>query len=244
VARRRAARPERVLEEQIQRSQASRPLAPALRQSHLTVIAEMKAKTPIRGDLTAGYAPRSLAKVYEQAGAAAISVLCQETSFGGHPEHLAEARAVSSLPLLRKDFIVTEHQVLEARADGADAVLLIAAALSLARMQELFNLIKDLDMEALVEVHDRSEVDQALSAGASLVGVNHRDLTTFEIDLGLTERLRPLVPPQVVLVSESGVRDAGDARRLREAGADAILVGETLMRASDPSQVIRELSVT
>jgi indole-3-glycerol phosphate synthase len=144
---------------------------------------------------------------------------------------------------MRKDFTVDEHQVLEARAYGADAVLLIVAALAPDRLRALLDLTRELGMEALVEVHAESEVEAALEAGATVVGVNHRDLTTFQVDVGLTERLRPCVPAGVLYVAESGIHSAGDARRMRAAGADAILVGEALMRAPDPAAKLRELTV-
>ena len=223
---------------------AARDLAGALRRDRaLAVIAEMKARTPIMGSLSQDYWPGRLASAYVAAGAAALSVLCQETSFGGRPEHLAEARAVAGVPIMRKDFTVDEHQVLEARAYGADAVLLIVAALAAGRLRALLDLTRQLGMEALVEVHAESEVEAALEAGASVVGVNNRDLTTFHVDLYLTERLRPRVPPDVVYVAESGIHSGADARRMRAAGADAILVGEALMRAPDPGAKLSELSV-
>jgi indole-3-glycerol phosphate synthase len=240
---RRAAMPEAHLERLAAALPAPRDFAGALRREPLAVIAEAKARTPLMGVLAEDYSPGRLAAAYTAAGAAALSILCQETSFGGRPEHLAEARGVTDLPIMRKDFVVTEHQVLEARAYGADAVLLIVAALDSARLRELLELVRRLGMEALVEVHTEAEVAAALAAGARLVGVNHRDLTTFEVDVELTERLRPAVPPEVALVAESGIHTAADARRMREAGADAILVGEALMRASDPAALLRELSV-
>jgi indole-3-glycerol phosphate synthase len=209
----------------------------------LRVIAEMKARTPIMGRLSDDYSPGRLAALYTSAGAAALSVLCQMTSFGGRPEHLAEARAVTELPVMRKDFTVDEHQVLEARAYGADAVLLIVAALEPDELRALLDLTRGLGMEALVEVHSEAETAAALEAGATVLGVNHRDLTTFEVDLGLSERLRPLVPAEMGFVAESGIRSAADAVRMREAGADAVLVGEALMRAADPAALLRELAV-
>lgn len=223
---------------------APRDFAGALRRPHgLAVIAEMKARTPLKGLLAPEYSPGVLAALYTAAGAAALSVLCQQTSFGGRAEHLAEARAASDLPVLRKDFVMDEYQVVEGRAFGADAVLLIVAALEPARLRELLDRIRALGMEALVEVHDAEEVDGALSAGASVIGVNHRDLRTFEVDVSLTERLRPLVPPDRVLVAESGIHSAADARRVLAGGADAILVGEALMRAPDPTAKLGELAV-
>ena len=221
----------------------ARDFRSALRRKRLAVVAEMKARTPVMGRLSDDYSPSRLAALYSSAGAAALSVLCQETSFGGRPEHLGEARAASDLPILRKDFIVDERQVLEGRARGADAVLLIVAALEPSRLRGLLALCRELGMEALVEVHDEAELAAAMDVGASVVGVNHRDLTTFAVDIGLTERLRPLLPPEVVCVAESGIHTTGDARRMRQAGADAILVGEALMRASDPASKLRELSV-
>lgn len=215
----------------------------ALSGDRMAVIAEMKARTPVMGRLSDDYSPGRLAGLCSDAGAAALSVLCQETSFGGRPEHLAEARAITDLPIMRKDFVVDEHQVLEARAYGADAVLLIVAALETERLRALLDLTRGLGMEALVEVHDEGEVAAALEVGASMVGVNHRDLTTFQVDIGLTEQLRPAVPPEVVYVAESGIHTAADAVRMREAGVDAILVGEALMRAPDVAAKLRELMV-
>lgn len=241
------ARQEAMPLEHVQRLAAALPpprgFRRALRCDRLAVIAEMKARTPVMGPLSDDYSPGRLAGLYSEAGAAALSVLCQETSFGGRPEHLAEARAITDLPIMRKDFVVDEHQVLEARAYGADAVLLIVAALETERLRALLDLTRGLGMDALVEVRDEVEVAAALEVGASMVGVNHRDLTTFQVDVGLTERLRPAVPPEVVYVAESGIHTAADAVRMREAGADAILVGEALMRAPDVAAKLRELTV-
>jgi indole-3-glycerol phosphate synthase len=220
-----------------------RDLAGALRRDRLTVIAEMKARTPVMGSLSSDYVPGRLAAVYSAAGAAALSILCQATSFGGRPEHLSEARGATDLPILRKDFVVDEYQIFEARAYGADAVLLIVAAASRERLRELLGVVRRTGMEALVEVRDEEEMEVAVGAGAGVVGVNHRDLRTFEVDLGLSGRLRPLLGADAVFVAESGVHSAEDARRLRAAGVDAILVGEALMRAPDPAAKLRELAV-
>ncbi|HYR50047.1 MAG TPA: indole-3-glycerol-phosphate synthase, partial [Candidatus Eisenbacteria bacterium] len=175
--------------------------------------------------------------------------------FGGRPEHMLAARAATTLPILRKDFVTDPFEIAEARAAGADAVLLIVAALAspprgeVARsaggglgLRELLAVAKSRGVAALVEVHDEPETLIALDAGAQLIGINHRDLHTFAIDLALTERLRKLIPDGVVVVAESGIRTPDDARRVYEAGADAILVGETLMRSDDPAQKIRELT--
>jgi indole-3-glycerol phosphate synthase len=216
--------------------------AAALRRPGLAVIAEMKQRTPTMGVLADEYRPADLAHAYSEGGAAAISVLTQMASFGGRPEHIRAARAASSLPILRKDFITDPFEIAEARAAGADAVLLIVAALAPRQLAELLAVATSRGVAALVEVHSEPEAAAALAAGAKLIGVNHRDLRTFAVDLGLTERIRKLVPGEVVLVAESGIRSTEDAHRMREAGADAILVGEALMRSPDPAALIRELS--
>lgn len=239
--RRRARVPERELEACAARY-TPRNFAAALRGPGLAVIAEMKQRTPSMGVLTADYRPDALARTYAAGGAAALSVLTQETSFGGSLEHLEAARQSCELPILRKDFISDPYQVLEARAMGADAVLLIVAALPPASLESLLAAARERGLAALVEVHDEREVAIALTAGARLIGVNHRDLRTFEIDLGLTERLRGLIPRGLALVSESGIRGLAEARLMRNGGADAILVGETLMRAPDPAACIKELA--
>jgi indole-3-glycerol phosphate synthase len=216
--------------------------AAALRQPRLAVIAEMKQRTPSMGELSEDYRPADLAHAYADGGAAAISVLTHMAGFGGRVEHIRAVRAATDLPILRKDFITDPYEVAEARAAGADAVLLIAAALDPQQLRDLIALTRSRGVAALVEVHDEGETAAALDAGATVIGVNHRDLHTFEVDLSLTERLRKHVPAKVVLVAESGIRSADDARRLRETGADAILVGELLMRSDDPAARIRELA--
>lgn len=215
--------------------------AAALGGQGLAVIAEVKQRTPSMGVLSEDYRPAELAAAYERGGAAAISVLTHAFGFGGSVEHLDAVRAATALPILRKDFITDAYQVVEARAHGADAVLLIVAALQPRELKHLLEVARHHDLDALVEVHDDTEVRAAKLAGATLIGVNHRDLRTFAVDLSLTERLRPWIPPDCVLVAESGIKNGADARRIREAGADAILVGETLIRAADPAAVIREL---
>jgi indole-3-glycerol phosphate synthase len=202
----------------------------------------MKQRTPSMGVLTDDYRPARLAEAYAAGGAAALSVLTQGASFGGSLEHLREARSHTTLPILRKDFITDPYQVYEARAAGADAVLLIFAAL---RVESLINLILiagDLGLSALVEVHGEREARTAVDVGARLIGINHRDLRTFDVDLGLTRRIRPHVPQDILVVAESGIHGAEDARLMREAGADAVLVGELLMRSADPAATIKELA--
>ena len=216
--------------------------AGALRRPGLSVIAEMKQRTPSMGVLTEDYRPAELARAYTEGGAAAISVLTHMAGFGGRPEHVQAARLASDLPILRKDFITDPYEVGEARAAGADAVLLIVAALEPAALKQMLAVVRSRGLSALVEIHDEIEAASAVESGAQAVGVNHRDLHTFEVDLRLTERLRPLIPDDVALVAESGIHSVADARRLREAGADAILVGETLMRAPDVVGCLRELA--
>ena len=214
----------------------------ALRSPRLSVIAEMKQRTPSMGLLSEDYRPADIAHAYADGGAAAISVLTHMAGFGGRPEHIRMVRAATQLPILRKDFVTDPFEIAEARACGADAVLLIVAALGPTQLRDLIAVAKSRGLAALVEVHDEPETAAALEAGAQAVGVNHRDLRTFAVDLGLSERLRKLVPTEVVFVAESGIHGAEDARRMREAGADAILVGELLMRSADPAAQIKELS--
>jgi len=215
--------------------------AGALRGPRLAVIAEMKQRTPTMGVLAEEYSPADLAHAYTEGGAAAISVLTQMASFGGRPEHVMAARAATNLPILRKDFVTDPFEIAEARAAGADAVLLIVAALERSQLAQLLAVAKSRGIAALVEVHDEPETNAALEAGAQLIGINHRDLRTFAVDLALTERLRKVIPTSVVVVAESGIRTPDDARRVYEAGANAILVGEALMRADNPAGRIREL---
>ncbi len=216
--------------------------AGALRRPGLAVIAEMKQRTPSMGVLTEDYRPDDLARAYSDGGAAAISVLTHMAGFGGRPEHVATARLATDLPILRKDFITDPYEIGEARAAGADAVLLIVAALPGDELRRLLGVVRSRGLSALVEVHTLDEARAAVEAGAAVIGVNHRDLRTFDVDLALTEKLRPVIPDGLLLVSESGIRSVDDARRLREAGADAILVGEMLMRAADPAACVSELA--
>src|SRR5947208_1806634 len=213
----------------------------ALRKPGLAVIAEMKQRTPSMGVLAEDYRPADIAHAYTDGGASAISVLTHMAGFGGRPEHIRMVRAATEVPILRKDFVTDPFEVAEARACGADAVLLIVAALQPGQLRDLIGVSRSRGLAALVEVHDEAETAAALEAGASVVGVNHRDLRTFKVDLALTERLRKLVPKEVVFVAESGIHGPEDARRMREAGADAILVGELLMRSADPAAQIKEL---
>jgi indole-3-glycerol phosphate synthase len=209
--------------------------------SGLAVIAEIKRRSPSKGDLNVGLDPADVAMTYEDGGASCLSVLTDREFFGGSPGDLKAANAVTRLPVLRKDFTVAPHDVCDARLMGADCVLLIAAALSDADLRRFHDLAGEVGLDALVEVHDEPELERAMATGATLVGVNQRDLVTFEVDAARAERMAAAIPDGVVKVAESGVRDADDARRLRDAGYDAILVGETLVTSPDPARTIQLL---
>ena len=226
----------------IPRAPAPRDLVAALRQPGVSLIAEVKRASPSKGLLRPDLDPVALAREYEANGAAAISVLTDERFFGGRLAHLqAVRREVPRVPVLRKDFLLEAYQVFEARAAGADAVLLIVAVLSDDELQSLYGLVRRLQMAALVEVHDEAELARALAIEPRIVGVNNRDLRTFRVDLETTARLRALIPEEVVLVAESGVHNADDVVRLEKIGADAMLVGEALVRAEDVGGKVREL---
>ena len=223
---------------------AARPvLEPLRRKTHIGVIAEVKRRSPGAGAIDPGLDPLRLSAEYEAGGAFAISVLTDGSWFGGSLGDLREVREARSVPVLRKDFVIHEVQVTEARATGADLVLLIVRILEPAVLRDLRAMIHDLGMTALVEVHDEWEVEAALEAGAGLVGVNNRDLTVFETDLAVTERLARYVPGDVLLVSESGIREVDDVARVAAAGADAVLVGEALVRSGSPGRVVGEMAV-
>ena len=213
----------------------------ALRVDGLSCIAEIKRRSPSKGDLDPGLQADLVAKDYVTGGAACLSVLTDVDFFGGSTADLAAAREASGLPVLRKDFTVQEADVVDARLMGADAVLLIAAALSDEELQVCMARADEPGLAVLIEVHDEEELARALGTGAGLIGVNQRDLRTFQVDHERACALAARIPPGVVAVAESGIRDAADARRLAEAGYDAILVGETLMRAADRPAQLRAL---
>lgn len=240
-----AAQQARPLPQVIAMAQAAppaRPFAAALRRSTVALIAEVKRASPSKGLLAANFDPAAVGAVYAENGAACISVLTDERFFQGSLAHLQAARAAASVPVLRKDFVVAPYQVYEARAAGADAVLLIAAALTDQALADLHALALELGMAALVEVHDAGELARALALGARLVGVNNRDLKTFNVDMATTARLAALVPPAVTLVAESGIATAADVQRMGALGADAVLVGEALMTAADMAAAVRAFS--
>ena len=210
------------------------------RKGATNIIAELKSRSPSKGVIREDYNPRLIAETYERGGAAALSVLTEEDFFGGSLDHLRSVNPVK-LPLLRKDFIINEYQVYEAALAGADAVLLIVAILDDALLAKLIRLADELRMAALVEVHTAAEMNRAIAAGAVLIGVNNRDLTTFKVDLETSLRLASLAPAGTILVSESGIDNAGDIALLRSAGFSAFLIGEHFMRASDPGEALRKL---
>ena len=237
VAERRAVRPSFAIAD----APPTRGFAEALRQPGVSVIAEFKRRSPSGGDLRPGAPAAAMAGIYADCGAAALSVLTDERYFGGSDADLVSARAVCDLPVLRKDFVIDPYQLHEARAIGADAVLLIVRSLSDALLSELIQVARTLGMDALVETHSEEEVRRALDAGATLIGVNNRDLDTLTTDVSLAPRLRPLVPPECLFVAESGVSSVAQIAILADAGVDAVLIGEALLRDPDPGPRLREL---
>ena len=222
-------------------AQFARSLRSGPELQHPRVIAECKRRSPSKGILRRQYAPAAHARAYAEAGAAAISVLTEPTFFDGSLDHLREVRAAVGLPLLRKDFIVSEYQLLEAAVCGADAVLLIVAALEQHDLVRLLRAAESLQLAALVEVHDRPELDRAVDAGAAIVGVNSRNLRTLSVDPGVLDAVAEALPPHVTAVAESGIRLPADIERLSRAGYHAYLVGERLITQPDPGAALREL---
>ncbi len=207
----------------------------------VAVIAEAKKASPSKGVIRPDFDPVAIARSYQAGGAQAMSVLTDMDFFQGSLAYIPAVRAAVGLPVLRKDFIIDPLQIREARAYGADAILLIAAILETSQIQEYQALASELGMDVLVEVHDEAEVEKAVAAGSRLIGVNNRDLRDFSMDLNSTFRLQKMIPPEIPLVSESGIRDHQDMLRLAEHGIRAALVGETLMRAADPAEALRTL---
>jgi indole-3-glycerol phosphate synthase len=216
-------------------------LAAAIEEPGLSIIAEVKRRSPSRGDLAPGLDPAAVARSYEQGGAAAISVLTEPEFFGGSTEDLRAVREAVSLPLLRKDFILHPLQVWESRAIGAGAVLLIVAALDDGLLALLLETAAEASLDALVEVHTAEEAKRAIVAGATIVGVNNRDLATFGVDLAIAEALAAEIAEVPLRVAESGIFTGSDATRMKAAGYQAVLVGEALVRAGDPAALIGEL---
>ncbi|MBM3154982.1 MAG: indole-3-glycerol phosphate synthase TrpC [Chloroflexi bacterium] len=233
---------------ELQRIACEQPLpldfASAIQGDAIRLIAEVKKASPSKGIIRPDFDAGAIAQIYANNGASAISVLTESRHFQGSLEHLQEVRSAlgdRGVPLLRKDFICEPYQVYESRAYGADSLLLIVAILQPGELQELLGLSHELDMSCLVEVHDEAEVEVAMKSGARIIGINNRDLTTFAVDLATTERLRPLIPSDRIVVSESGVKERADIERLNKLGIDAVLIGEALMSASDVAAKMREL---
>lgn len=219
-----------------------RDMLAALRRDTVALIAEVKHASPSKGVLIELFDPVALGTVYAQHGAAAISILTDEKFFMGHLDHLTAVRHAVEIPVLRKDFVLDPYQVYEGRAAGADAILLIVAALADNQLTELHALIRELGMAALVEVHNEAELERALQIDPLLLGINNRDLKTFHVDLDTTARLARLVPDDVILVTESGIRNEADVRWMSQMGAHAVLVGEALVQAENTAQAVQEMS--
>jgi indole-3-glycerol phosphate synthase len=220
---------------------ATRGFARSLTAKGRQIIAEIKKASPSKGLIRADFDPVWIAKTYASHGAAAISVLTEARFFQGSLQHLEQVRSAVNLPLLRKDFILDPYQLVEAKSYGADAVLLIAALLEPRLIVELREMAAALSLDVLVEVHTRNELEAAVAAGAQLIGINNRDLSTFEVSLATTEHLAALVPPNVLVVCESGIDSIDAIRRVEKLGVRVFLVGESLMRAADPGVKLSEL---
>lgn len=241
VEQRKKSLPLSALKERIGRRKASLDFALALSGNNIQLIAEVKRASPSRGILCPNFNPVELAKTYAQGGAAAISVLTEANYFEGSLDHLVAIREEVRLPLLRKDFIFDQYQIYESGAYGADALLLIVAILGQEQLEELLSLSHSLGLSCLVEVHNEAEVERALLSGAKIIGINNRDLNTFVVDINTTRRLRPLIPRERIVISESGIRNRGDMEKLKGWGVNAILVGEALVTAGDILAKMREL---
>ncbi len=223
-------------------ARAPRPVVPHLKatsEEPYRIIAEVKKASPSKGVIREDFDPLAIAQGYERGGANALSVLTEPHFFQGDLEYLAGIRRYASIPLLRKDFIVSKYQLVEALVYGADFVLLIAKALSRKELKELLEYTRHLGMEALVEIHDRKDLTKAIFAGADIIGINHRNLETFEMDMELSYRLVPLIPNNKIIVAESGIYEHGQLEDLAKAGVDAFLVGESLMRQDNVETALR-----
>lgn len=214
----------------------------SLRGDGLSLIGEVKKASPSRGVLSGDFPYREIARDYEEGGASAVSVLTEPEYFLGDIRYLSEIRKILRIPLLRKDFIVDEFQIFEAAAAGADAILLICSVLDKRMIRQMIKRCEELGISCLLETRSEEQIGMAAECGAAVIGINNRDLRTFETDLGITEKLSRFVPKECVLVAESGIRDAADARRMRECGADAVLVGESLMTGGDRREKVRVLA--
>jgi indole-3-glycerol phosphate synthase len=217
------------------------PYLKATEEDPYRIISEVKKASPSKGVIREDFDPLSIAQSYERGGASAISILTEPHFFQGSLEYLAEIRRYVGIPLLRKDFIVTKYQIVEALVYGADFILLIAAALSKKELKELLAYTRHLGMEALVEVHDKKDLTKAIYAGSDIIGINHRNLKTFEMDMNLCYDLIPMIPNGKIIVAESGIYEHGQLQDLSKAGVDAFLVGESLMRQENEEEALKKL---
>lgn len=241
VKQRKRELPLTALKERISERQAPRDFKRALSGDVIKLIAEIKKASPSQGVLCPEFNPLALAKTYDQSGAAAISVLTEVNHFQGSIDYLDLVREEVNIPLLRKDFIFDEYQVYESAAFGADALLLITAILSQKQLTGLLSLSRSLSLGCLVEVHNEKEMERALISGADIIGINNRDLNTFIVDIDTTHRLRHLIPEEKIVVSESGIRDREDIKKMRDWGVNAVLVGEALVTAASIPSKMKEL---
>lgn len=221
-----------------------RSLAQAMQKSGNSIIAEVKPASPSKGVIREQVNPVATAQSYERGGASAISVLTDRTYFHGHPESLTQVKEAVQLPVLRKDFILDESQVVESRLLGADAILLIVAILTKEQCISLCHTAHQYGMEVLVEIHHESELEVALACDADVIGINNRDLSTFQTDLASTEQLRPLISGTCPVITESGIHSVDDVKRMERTGVDGMLIGEFLMRQTDPQQALQQLLST
>jgi indole-3-glycerol phosphate synthase len=240
--RRKRERPLAELEAEAVSVPEGRPFAEALSRPGTSLIAEHKRRSPSAGTIRDGTSCAEVVRAYERGGAAALSVLTEEAHFGGSLDDLHEARAASELPILRKDFTIDPYQLYEAKAAGADAVLLVVGAMSQAELASLYREAHSLDLDAVVEIHNEEELDRALEVDADVLGINNRDLEDFSVDIQRTFDLLADIPAGKVVVSESGIQTRDQIDELEQVGVDAVLIGETLMRAPDPEAAVRELT--
>ncbi len=242
IAEQHAVAPETMKTQALQNTRSCISFYKALKQHTLSVIAEVKKASPSKGLICAKFDPVAIARAYEAAGANAISVLTEEHYFQGSSRYLTEIRRqVTTLPLLRKDFIIDPYQIYQAKCIGADAILLIAAVLDTDTLTQYYKIAQDLGLECLAEVHNKPELESVLKVGFPVVGINNRNLKTFQVSLNTTAKLAPLLPKSCVLVSESGIASNTDMKTVREYGADAVLIGETLMKSQNIAQTMDDL---
>jgi len=242
VARRRRERPLSDLAAEVETGREGRPFVEALFSPGTSVIAEHKRRSPSAGTIRDGASCAEIVTAYERGGAAAISILTEEEHFGGSLADLREARAATELPILRKDFTVDPYQLYEAKLAGADGVLLVVGSLEQPELASLYAQARELDLDAVVEIHDDEELERALELDCDVIGINNRDLVDFSVDIQRTFDLLADVPPGKVVVSESGINRRGQIEELEQVGVDAVLIGEALMRAADPESAVRDLT--